>query len=128
MDKLKGCAIGEREIIRIFKMISFDVLPISNAQQFNEELKKKLESEAYNLIIVTETFITQINEVNKSLISEKKPIIMSIPTNYGSKEIAVNTLSTMIRKAVGVDLISIGGENNNEWRKNSKHFWPTCNC
>lgn len=114
MDKLKGCAIGEREIIRIFKMISFDTLPVSNVHQFNEELKKELESGVYNIIIVTETFITQINEENKSLISEKKPIIMSIPTNDGSKEIAVNTLSTMIRKAVGVDLISIGGENNNE--------------
>ena len=114
MDKLKGCIIGEREIIRIFKMISFDILPVSTVRQFNEELKKGLESGVYNFIVITETFITQINEENKNLISEKKPIIMSIPTNDGSKELAINTLSSMIRKAVGVDLISIGGENNNE--------------
>ncbi len=39
---------------------------------------------------------------------------MSIPINTGSKELAISTLSAMIRKAVGVDLISIGGENKSE--------------
>ena len=65
MDKLKGCIIGEREIIRIFKMISFDILPVSTVRQFNEDLKKGLESGVYNFIVITETFITQINEENK---------------------------------------------------------------
>lgn len=114
MNGIKGCAIGEREIVRAFKMISFDVIPVLNAHQFNEELTKELESGLHKLIIITETYITQINNENKSLISEKKPIIMSIPTNEGSKEIAITTLSSMIRKAVGVDLISIGGEKNDE--------------
>ena len=114
LSKLKGCAIGEGEIVRIFKLFSFDVVSISNACQFNDELKKELESEIHNVIIVTETYITQISDENKNLIREKKSIIMSIPTNEGSREIAINTLSAIIRKAVGVDLITIGGENRDE--------------
>lgn len=108
--KVKGCAIGEREIVRIFSFFSFEAIPVENNKNFNEKLKNELESEKYDIFIITETFVININDENRAIINEKKPIIMSIPTNTGSKEIAINTLSDMIRKAVGVDLISIGGD------------------
>jgi vacuolar-type H+-ATPase subunit F/Vma7 len=112
--RIKGCAIGEREIVRIFKIFSFETISVVDVKNFNEELKRELESENYEILIITETYIASINDENKALINEKKPIIMSIPINTGSKELAISTLSAMIRKAVGVDLISIGGENKSE--------------
>ena len=62
------------------------------------------------MIIITETFISSINLENEFLIKEKKQIVLSIPTNTGSRTEAIRSLSNIIRKAVGIDLITLEGE------------------
>jgi len=108
--KITGCVIGERDIIRIFEAFSFATIPVKTIDEFNEVLYDEIDSGRYKMLIVTETFVLHINLENELLIKEKKPIILSIPTNSGSRENAVRSLSNMIRKAVGIDLLSIEGE------------------
>ncbi len=38
--RIKGCAIGEREIVRIFKIFSFETISVVDVKNFNEELKE----------------------------------------------------------------------------------------
>lgn len=108
--KITGCVIGERDIIRIFEAFSFSTIAVKTPDEFNKILREEIEMGQYKMLIVTETFILDINFENQLLIKEKKPIILSIPTNSGSRENAVRSLSNMIRKAVGIDLLSIEGE------------------
>ena len=108
--KITGCVIGERDIIRIFEAFSFTTIPVKTSEEFNTVLHEEIELGRYKMLIVTETFILHISLENQLLIKEKKPIILSIPTNSGSRENAVRSLSNMIRKAVGIDLMSIEGE------------------
>jgi len=109
-SKITGCVIGERDIIRIFEAFSFNTIPVKTSQEFNQVLREEIELGRYKMLIVTESFILHIDLENQLLIKEKKPIILSIPTNSGSRENAVRSLSNMIRKAVGIDLLSIEGE------------------
>ena len=109
-DKIKGCVIGEKDIIRIFEAFSFEIKPVSSVDEFNEVLFQVINSNLYRMIIVTETFITSISIENEFLIKEKKQIILSIPTNQGSRKEAVQTLSNLIRRAVGIDLLTLEGE------------------
>lgn len=109
-DKIKGCVIGEKDIIRIFEAFSFDIKPVSQSDEFNEALSQVITSNLYRMIIITETFITSISIENEFLIKEKKQILLSIPTNQGSRTDAVKSLSNLIRKAVGIDLLTIEGE------------------
>lgn len=109
-SKITGCVIGERDIIRIFEAFSFATIPVKTPEEFNNVLREEIESGRYKMMIVTETYILHIDLENELLIKDKKPIILSIPTNSGSRENAVRSLSNMIRKAVGIDLLSIEGE------------------
>ena len=109
-DKIKGCVLGEKDIIRIFEAFSFDIKPVSTMDEFNEVLSQVINSNLYKMIILTETYISSISIENEFLIKEKKQIILSIPTNQGSRKDAVLALSNMIRRAVGIDLLTLEGE------------------
>lgn len=109
-DKIKGCVLGEKDIIRIFEAFSFDVKPVIAVDDFNETLTQTINSNLYRMIIITETYISSISIENEFLIKEKKQIVLSIPTNQGSRTDAVKALSNLIRRAVGIDLLSLEGE------------------
>ena len=109
-DKIKGCVIGEKDIIRIFEAFSFDIKPVSTHDEFNEALSQVIASNLYRMIIITETYISSISIENEFLIKEKKQIVLSIPTNQGSRTDAVKSLSNLIRRAVGIDLLTLEGE------------------
>ncbi|HOI24731.1 MAG TPA: V-type ATP synthase subunit F [Caldisericia bacterium] len=106
MKKIKACVLGERDFIRIFGAYSFEVFPVQDAQSFNQKLHELLKEALYDIYIITETYIVQLNKENTSLVQELKPVILSIPSNQGSTSTARNTLSDLIRKAVGIDLLS----------------------
>jgi vacuolar-type H+-ATPase subunit F/Vma7 len=106
MKKIKACVLGERDIIRIFGAYSFDLFPVVDALTFNQKIHELLKEAQYGIYIVTETFIVLLNKENTALIQDVKPVILSIPTNQGSTSTARNTLSDLIRKAVGIDLLS----------------------
>lgn len=110
LDKIKGCVIGEKDIIRIFEAFSFDIKPVTSSEEFNETLLNVINSGHYKMIIITETYIGLISLENEYLIKEKKQILLSIPTNQGSRTDAVRALSNLIRKAVGIDLLTLEGE------------------
>lgn len=110
LDKIKGCVIGEKDIIRIFEAFSFDIKPVNSNDEFNNTLLEVISSNLYRMIIITETFIGAISLENEFLIKEKKQILLSIPTNQGSRSDAVRALSNLIRKAVGIDLLTLEGE------------------
>jgi len=114
LNNLKVCVIGERDILYLFKAFSFKTIPVNNKTYFNEKLREEILSKAYKIIIITETYLLQMDDETKNLINECKPILVSIPTNSGSKEVALNDLSSLIRKAIGIDLLTVGGENTNE--------------
>ncbi len=106
MKKIKGCAIGERDIIRIFGAYAFDLHPVDDAGSFNQELNILLKSQQFDMFIITETFIVEMNKENTLLVQEKKPVVLTIPTNQESTHNARGALSDLIRKAVGIDLLS----------------------
>jgi vacuolar-type H+-ATPase subunit F/Vma7 len=106
MKKIKACAIGERDIIRIFGAYSFDLHPVNDSTAFNQKLYQLLKEEAMNIYIITETYIALLSKENTALINEIKPVILSIPTHKGSNSSTRGILSDLIRKAVGIDLLS----------------------
>jgi vacuolar-type H+-ATPase subunit F/Vma7 len=108
--KIKGCVIGERDIIRIFSAYSFNTIPVNDKKEFNLRLKEEIEAKKYRFFIVTETFIQKINPENELLIQDEHVIIISIPTNSGSRDAAVEKLSNMIRRAVGIDIVKTQGD------------------
>jgi vacuolar-type H+-ATPase subunit F/Vma7 len=109
-DKIKGCVMGERDIIRIFSAFSFHTIPVHNKKEFNQELRNEIHAKKYRFFIVTETFIQQISPENEILIQENHVIVISIPTNTGSRAAAIQKLSNMIRRAVGIDIVKSEGE------------------
>jgi len=109
-DKIRGCVIGEKDIIRIFEAFSFDIRPVNAKDEFNQVLADTINTNNYRMIIITETFLTAISIENEILIKDKKQIVLSIPTNTGSRAEALQALSNIIRRAVGIDLINLEGE------------------
>jgi hypothetical protein len=58
-DKIKGCVIGEKDIIRIFEAFSFDVKPVSTHDEFNEKLSQVIASNLYRMILLRKLIFPQ---------------------------------------------------------------------
>ena len=43
-DKIKGCVIGEKDIIRIFEAFSFDTKPVTTIDEFNLVLSEIIQA------------------------------------------------------------------------------------
>ena len=108
--RIKGCVIGERDIIRIFSAYSFNTIPVNDKKEFNIRLEEEILAKQYRFFIVTETFVQKISPENELLVRENHVILISIPTNSGSREAVVRKLSNMIRRAVGIDIVKIEGD------------------
>jgi len=106
MKQIKGCVIGERDIIRIFRAYAFDVYPVLDSISFNSKFQELLKDNIYDMFIITETYIVELNKESTQLVQETKPVILSIPTNKASASNARMMLSDLIRKAIGIDLLS----------------------
>ncbi len=105
--KSKIAAIGEKDIILIFKGIGVDIFPIDDALDDVgkiEQVLKNIIRDEFKIIFMTESIAVKIDNLIKQYLDKPIPSIVVIPglgikTNY-----AVGMLRNAIVKAVGTDV------------------------
>ena len=99
----KIAVVGERELVLSFKALGVPVFPAGNVAEAEEKVKELVE-ENYSLILLTEGFASQMQQLLTTLRTKPETTITTIPTSRGSQGFALEELKAVLRKAVGVDI------------------------
>lgn len=97
--------IGERELILSFRALGIPVFPVGNLGEAEERVKELVE-EKYSLILLTEEYASQMEQLLAALRTKSETTITPIPTSRGSQGFALEEIKAILRKAVGVDIFS----------------------
>ena len=103
--KTKIAALGEKDIMLIFKAIGADVFPVFDLEEAGSNLKK-IAREDYAIIFITETIAIQLDPIIRQYSDKVKPSIVVIPGLGERNNYAVEALRRAIIKAVGTDVFS----------------------
>ena len=103
--KTKVAAIGEQDIMLIFKAIGVDVFPINTEEEAAVQVRK-LAIEGYGIIFITETIAVKLDPIINEYSNKFLPSIVVIPGLGGRNNYAVSRLRQAIIKAVGIDTMA----------------------
>ncbi len=101
----KIAAIGERDLILPFKAVGVDIFPTASAQEASERARR-LATEGYNIIMITENIAASIQDAMEKFQNEPVPSIVPIPSTIGSEGFALGRLREAIKRAVGTDILA----------------------
>lgn len=106
---VKVAAIGEKDIITIFKSAGVDIFPVKGDKEKISEAEDRLRelvSEGYGIIFMTETLASKLDNLIREYANEAVPSIVVIPGLGERNDYAVNNLRRAIIKAVGADIMA----------------------
>lgn len=104
MIKTKIAAMGENDVMKIFKAVGADIFPVSGREEAAAALSG-LVKDGYGMIFITESIASEIDESIKELSSRMLPAIIVVPGLTGGGGYAVERLRQSIIKAVGADVM-----------------------
>ena len=103
--KTKIAALGEKDIMLIFKAVGADVFPVYDIDTAASQLRK-IAKEDYGIIFITETVAIKLDYIIKEYIEMVRPSIVVIPGLGEKNNYAVEVLRNAIIKASGTDVFS----------------------
>jgi V/A-type H+/Na+-transporting ATPase subunit F len=103
--KTKIAAIGEKDIMLIFKAVGADVFAVHDVEQAAARLKK-IAKEDYGIIFITETIAVKLDSIIRQYSDMVKPSIVVIPGLGKRNNYAIGILRNAIIKASGTDVFS----------------------
>ena len=103
----KIAALGEKDIMLIFRTVGADVFPVNTIIEAEDKLKKIIKEE-YGIIFMTETIAIKLDSIIKQYSFKLLPSIVIIPGLGERNNYAINILRQAIIKAVGADVMAEG--------------------
>lgn len=97
--------IGDRESIKGFSAIGFDIIECNDVQRANSILRTAAENEQYSIIFMTEEMYAAAEKECKKHEEKQLPAIIPIPGIKGNSGIGKERLSYFVERAVGSDII-----------------------
>lgn len=95
-------ALGDREMVTLFKMSGISGRIIENEQQAEQEIRELVRSREYGLLIVTEKIAAwSADTISRIRFSRSQVLVVEVPDKDGHLETG-RTLSDYIREAVGI--------------------------
>ena len=103
----KIAALGEKDIMLIFRAVGVAVFPVNTIIEAEDKLKKIIKEE-YGIIFMTETIAIKLDSIIKQYSFKLLPSIVIIPGLGERNNYAINILRQAIIKAVGADVMAEG--------------------
>lgn len=97
--------IGDRESIKGFAAIGFDIIECAMPERAENVLKAAIETNMYAIIFMTEEMFSAATRVCKKQEENCLPAIIPIPGIAGNTGIGKERLSAFVERAVGSDIL-----------------------
>ena len=96
----KIAALGNKEIVTVFKSVGAEVFSCNSSYKINATLKMLFDEE-YTLILITENEYLQSLDFIKNLPNSAYPIILPIPNGVTYTGLAAKRIDDFKQKAIG---------------------------
>lgn len=100
----KVAVVGNRDAILPFRMIGFDIFPVTSAETAKSTLRE-LAKKDYGIIYLTEDFAQEIPEIIQFYDTVVTPAVILIPTHRGQLGIGSKRIQDNVEKAVGMNIL-----------------------
>lgn len=100
----KVAVIGNRDAILPFRMIGFDIFPVTTVEEAKAKLRE-LANGDYGIIYLTEDFAQEIPEIIEFYDTVVTPAVILIPTHRGQIGIGTARIQKNVEKAVGMNIL-----------------------
>lgn len=104
MSMYKIAVIGDKDSILGFKTLGIDTFPVTEAEDALSVLKK-LVSEDYGIIFITEELAQSLEDVLKELNKRFLPTVVLIPNSKGTLGLGMQQIKENVEKAIGADIL-----------------------
>jgi len=104
MSTYKIAVIGDKDSILGFKTIGVETFPVTSGEAALNSLKK-LVSEDYGVIFITEELAREIEDVIAELNKRYLPAVVLIPNSKGTLGIGIEQIKKNVEKAIGADIL-----------------------
>ncbi len=101
----KIAIIGDRESIKGFAAIGFDIIECNETERANSILRTAAENDQYTIIYMTEEMYAAAEKECKKYEEKMLPAIIPVPGIKGNNGIGRERLSRFVERAVGSDII-----------------------
>ena len=96
--------VGDWDSVMGFRALGLEACPASTPENAREEIKR-LATEDYAVIYLTETLAKAMPDVLERYKDELRPAIILIPGREGSLGIGKDNIQRAIERAVGADIL-----------------------
>lgn len=101
----KIACVGDRDSVRGFMAIGFDVFTADTAAEAEKTVKELADPEKdYPIIFVTEEYYNSMSQLIQYYTERTFPAIISIPGKNGSMGTGLAAVKALTEKAIGADI------------------------
>jgi V/A-type H+-transporting ATPase subunit F len=100
--------IGEKHQILGFKGVGFEIVPVTDAERFADELFYLSRGHDTGLILVTESLAKESPQVIEEFRHRSNAILVIIPTHEGSIYLSINEMRRIVERSMGIDILGKG--------------------
>ncbi len=98
-------AVGFPETLMGFKLAGVRVNVECDSENSDSKLNEIMDDEQVGLVILDEDLIPSLSlKTKKRIESSVKPIVISIPGKSGKTQAGGESISAMVKRAIGIDL------------------------
>ncbi|MEM4255013.1 MAG: V-type ATP synthase subunit F [Candidatus Norongarragalinales archaeon] len=98
-------AVGFPEVLVGYKLAGIRITAECDSQNADSKLNALMDDEKVGLVILDEDLIPFLAlKTKKRLEASTKPIVISIPGKSGKTQAGGESISAMVKRAIGVDL------------------------
>lgn len=101
----KIAIIGDRESIKGFAAIGFDIIECNSGEKASSVLRATAETGEYSIIFMTEQMFSFAEKECKKYEEKQLPAIIPVPGIKGNSGVGKKRLSAFVERAVGSDIL-----------------------
>ena len=102
--KAKVAVVGDRDSIMVFKALGFYTMNADDPETVEKAILQ-LVRDSYYIIYITETAAAMAKETIDKYKTEPYPVIIPIPSRFGSQGVGMQGIQDNIEKAIGADIL-----------------------
>jgi V/A-type H+-transporting ATPase subunit F len=101
----KIAVLGDTDFVMPFSALGVDIYPAGQTQQQIIEAAKKIASDKYALIVVSEDKLKTVQEVFADYKDLPTPCVIAVPFTTESKGLAIESLGKVLKMATGINIL-----------------------
>jgi vacuolar-type H+-ATPase subunit F/Vma7 len=96
--------LADRRTATLFRLAGLkNVYPVTNPEEIEKNFETVTENPNYQIILVTELILNEIQEKKGDIAEKKYPLIIPIPSLEGPSPIKIDLINQLIKSKAGIE-------------------------